>query len=78
MNFLKKKFFKSKKFEILKYIFALQLHSSIVTTNLNITKLREIETMNGHLFKMNRSVTLYRRMVCEMCKRITDSAHCEG
>ncbi|KAL3994974.1 BTB/POZ domain family protein [Acanthocheilonema viteae] len=55
-----------------------QLHASIVTTNLNMTQLREIETMNGHLFKMNRSVTLYRRMACEMCRRITDSAYCEG
>ncbi|VIO93904.1 Uncharacterized protein BM_BM3979 [Brugia malayi] len=55
-----------------------QLHGSIVTTNLNMTQLKEIESMNGHLFKMNRSVTLYRRMACEMCKKITDSAYCEG
>ncbi|KAM3715690.1 General transcription and DNA repair factor [Dirofilaria immitis] len=55
-----------------------QLHSSIITTNLNMTQLKEIESMNGHLFKMNRSVTLYRRMACEMCKKIVDSAYCEG
>uniref|UniRef100_A0A915PZL2 BTB domain-containing protein n=1 Tax=Setaria digitata TaxID=48799 RepID=A0A915PZL2_9BILA len=55
-----------------------QLHGSIVATNLNMIQLREVESMNGHLFKMNRSVTLYRRMACEMCKRITDSAYCEG
>ncbi|EFO22759.2 hypothetical protein LOAG_05728 [Loa loa] len=55
-----------------------QLHGSIVTANLNITQLKEIESMNGHMFKMNRSVTLYRRMACEMCKRITDSAYCGG
>ncbi|CAG9535351.1 unnamed protein product [Cercopithifilaria johnstoni] len=55
-----------------------QLHSSIIATNLNMTHIKEIEAMNGHLFKMNRSITLYRRMACEMCKRITDSAYCEG
>lgn len=55
-----------------------QLHASIIKANLNMTHLKEIESMNGHLFKMSRYVTLYKRMACEMCKRIVDSAYCDG
>lgn len=50
----------------------------MIATNLNLLQIREIETMNGHLLRMERSKTQYRRALCDVCKRIVDAAQCEG
>ncbi|VDN55489.1 unnamed protein product [Dracunculus medinensis] len=46
--------------------------------NLNVTKINEIKTMNKHLLKQVRNKIQYKRAQCDFCKKITDSAFCEG
>ncbi|VDD97219.1 unnamed protein product [Enterobius vermicularis] len=55
-----------------------QMYGAVIGTNINLTQLKEIETMNNHLFKMERNKTQYRRSTCDLCKKITDAAYCEG
>uniref|UniRef100_A0A914CAI7 BTB domain-containing protein n=1 Tax=Acrobeloides nanus TaxID=290746 RepID=A0A914CAI7_9BILA len=55
-----------------------QLYGAIIGTNMNLLQVREITTMNGHLFKMERSKTQYRRGLCDMCRMICDAATCES
>lgn len=55
-----------------------QMYGAVIGTNLNLAQLREIETMNSHLFKMERNKTQYKRAACDLCKKITDAAYCEG
>ncbi|KAK0395051.1 hypothetical protein QR680_001088 [Steinernema hermaphroditum] len=55
------------------------IYGAILATSLNLAQVKEIATMNGHLFKMERNKTQYRRAVCGMCKKIVDSAaSCDG
>ncbi|TMS34737.1 hypothetical protein L596_002269 [Steinernema carpocapsae] len=55
------------------------IYGAILSTSLNMAQAKEIGTMNGHLFKMERNKTQYKRTVCELCKRIVDAAaSCEG
>jgi len=55
------------------------IYGAILATSLNMTQAKEIATMNGHLFKMERHKTQYKRTACDMCKKIVDSAaSCEG
>lgn len=54
------------------------MYGAVIGTNINLTQLKEIETMNNHLFKMERNKTQYRRSTCDLCKKITDAAYCEG
>ncbi|VDK42598.1 unnamed protein product [Anisakis simplex] len=55
-----------------------QLYGAIIGANLNLIQTREIEAMNSHLFKMERYRTQYKRSMCDMCKKITSTAYCEG
>ncbi|VDM24760.1 unnamed protein product [Toxocara canis] len=55
-----------------------QLYGAVIGANLNLSQVREIETMNAHLFKMEHNRTQYRRSACDMCKKITNAAYCEG
>uniref|UniRef100_A0A914R3P1 Uncharacterized protein n=1 Tax=Panagrolaimus davidi TaxID=227884 RepID=A0A914R3P1_9BILA len=45
---------------------------------MNLTQVKEIETMNGHLFRVERNKISYRRNMCDKCKKITDATHCDG
>uniref|UniRef100_A0A1I8AVE7 BTB domain-containing protein n=1 Tax=Steinernema glaseri TaxID=37863 RepID=A0A1I8AVE7_9BILA len=55
------------------------IYGAILATSLNIAQAKEIATMNGHLFKMERNKTQYKRAVCGMCKKIVDgAASCDG
>ena len=45
---------------------------------MNLTQVREIETMNGHLFRLERSKIAYRRNMCDKCRKITDATNCDG
>uniref|UniRef100_A0AC34QJ14 Uncharacterized protein n=2 Tax=Panagrolaimus sp. JU765 TaxID=591449 RepID=A0AC34QJ14_9BILA len=46
---------------------------------MNITQIREISTMNGHLFRLERSKISSRRSMCDKCKKIMDNcSHCDG
>uniref|UniRef100_A0A914ZG68 BTB domain-containing protein n=1 Tax=Parascaris univalens TaxID=6257 RepID=A0A914ZG68_PARUN len=55
-----------------------QLYGAVIGANLSLSQAREIETMNSHLFKMERYRTQYKRAACDMCKKITNAAYCEG
>lgn len=56
-----------------------QMYGAVIGTNINIAQLKEIETMNCHLFKMERTnKTQYKRSPCDECKKITEAAFCEG
>lgn len=55
-----------------------QLYGAIIATNMNIIQVREIELMNGHVFKLERSKISSRRSMCDKCKKIIESSYCDG
>ncbi|KAI6184350.1 BTB and MATH domain-containing protein 39 [Aphelenchoides bicaudatus] len=48
------------------------LYAALLSTNLNLGYLKEIEGMNGHLFRVDHNKTVYKRAFCTYCKRIKD------
>lgn len=55
------------------------LYTALISANLNLAHLKEIEGMNGHLFRIDHGRTVFKRAFCVHCKRIVDgAAECEG
>jgi len=54
------------------------IYSSLISTNLNLAYLKQVEGMNGHLFQVEQNRVLYKRSLCVHCKKIVDAAECEG
>lgn len=58
----------------------LQIYNAILSANVNLTQIRQIETMNGHVFRIHQSIAAYtQRGCCELCRRISDrTSKCGG
>ncbi|CAI5443506.1 unnamed protein product [Caenorhabditis angaria] len=54
-----------------------QVYGSVISTSMNLNQVREHETMNGHVLKLERSKTRWRQSVCDECKSVSECANCE-
>ncbi|CAD5211168.1 unnamed protein product [Bursaphelenchus okinawaensis] len=54
------------------------LYTAVIATNMNLTTLGSVAKMNGHFFRIDRNSISYKKALCSMCKKIVDSAECEG
>lgn len=53
------------------------LYTALISANLNLAYLKEVEGMNGHLFRVDHNKTVFKRAFCTYCKqRIVDVAEC--
>lgn len=52
------------------------LYTALISTNLNLTYLKQVEGMNGHLFRVEQNRVVFKRGLCVHCKKLVDAAEC--
>jgi hypothetical protein len=52
------------------------LYTALISTSLNLSYVKQVEAMNGHLFRVEQNKVVFKRALCAPCKKITEASEC--